>query len=95
MMIDRMLFNIPSDKHRPEEIEELLKQHREIKFVSLVGLDIGGHDTDEKIPVELFIKDMEKFLEHVSEISRSQSGNCGDVVNFLLKLIVQLLGEHM
>lgn len=64
MMIDRMLFNIPSDKHRPEEIEELLKQHREIKFVSLVGLDIGGHDTDEKIPVELFIKDMEKFLEH-------------------------------
>ena len=64
MMIDRMLFNIPSDKHRPEEIEELLKQHREIKFVSLVGLDIGGHDTDEKIPVELFIKDMAKFLEH-------------------------------
>lgn len=64
MMIDRMLFNIPSDKHSPKAIEELLKQHREIKFVSLVGLDIGGHDTDEKIPVELFIKDMDKFLEH-------------------------------
>ncbi|QOX65967.1 glutamine synthetase [Anoxybacterium hadale] len=63
-MIDRMLFNIPSDQHSPEAIAELLKQHREIKFVSLVGLDIGGHDTDEKIPVELFIKDMEKFLEH-------------------------------
>lgn len=64
MMIDRMLFNIPAGKHSVEEIEELLKQHKEVKFVSLVGLDIGGHDTDEKIPVELFIKDMTQFLEH-------------------------------
>ncbi len=63
MMIDKMLFNIPSDKHTPEKIEELLKQHSEIKFVSLVGLDIGGHDTDEKIPVDLFLKDLNKFLE--------------------------------
>ncbi|HYE67918.1 MAG TPA: hypothetical protein VEA58_04855 [Anaerovoracaceae bacterium] len=63
MMIDRMLFHIPADKHTVEEIEELLYQHREVKFVSLVGLDIGGHDTDEKIPVELFIHDMDKFLE--------------------------------
>ncbi len=62
MIIDRMLFNIPADKHSVKEIEELLNQHKEVKFVSLVGLDIGGHDTDEKIPVELFIKDMEKFL---------------------------------
>ena len=62
MMIDRMLFHIPADKHTVEEIEELLYQHREVKFVSLVGLDIGGHDTDEKIPVELFIHDMDKFL---------------------------------
>jgi glutamine synthetase len=62
MIIDRMLFNIPADKHSVKEIEELLNQHKEVKFVSLVGLDIGGHDTDEKIPVELFIKDMDKFL---------------------------------
>lgn len=63
MMIDRMLFNIPAEKHSQQEITELLNQHKEIKFVSLVGLDIGGHDTDEKIPVELFIRDMEKMLE--------------------------------
>ena len=61
-MIDRMLFNIPAEKHRKEEIIEILNKHLEVKFVSLVGLDIGGHDTDEKIPVDLFIKDMEKFL---------------------------------
>jgi glutamine synthetase len=63
MMIDRMLFNIPAGKHTAKEIEELLSQHREVKFVSLVGLDIGGNDTDEKIPVELFTKDMDKFLK--------------------------------
>ncbi len=35
-----------------------------MKFVSLVGIDVGGHDTDEKIPVEEFIKDIDKFLTH-------------------------------
>lgn len=63
MMIDKMLFNIPAGKHTIQEITDLLNQHKEVKFVSLVGLDIGGHDTDEKIPAELFIKDMDKFLE--------------------------------
>jgi len=63
MMIDKMLFNIPAEKHSQKEITELLNQHKEVKFVSLVGLDIGGHDTDEKIPVELFLKDLGKFLE--------------------------------
>jgi len=63
MMIDRMLFNIPAGKHTVSEIEELLRNHREVKFVSLVGLDIGGNDTDEKIPVELFVKDMDKMLK--------------------------------
>ncbi|MDD4565744.1 MAG: glutamine synthetase [Eubacteriales bacterium] len=61
-MIDRMLFTIPAEKHTEEEIKSLLRQHPEVKFVSLVGLDIGGHDTDEKIPVELFIKDMKKYF---------------------------------
>lgn len=64
MMIDRMLFNIPANKHSEEDITQLLQKHPEIKFISLVGLDIGGHDTDEKIPVELFIKDMDQFLSH-------------------------------
>ncbi len=63
MKIDKMLFHIPAEKHTRKEIENILKQHQEVKFVSLVGMDIGGHDTDEKIPVELFIKDMNKFLE--------------------------------
>ncbi|MDD2189328.1 MAG: glutamine synthetase [Eubacteriales bacterium] len=62
-MINKMLFTIPAEKHSTEEIENLLRQHPEVKFVSLVGLDIGGHDTDEKIPVDLFIKDMNKYFD--------------------------------
>ncbi|MCI5720905.1 MAG: glutamine synthetase [Firmicutes bacterium] len=60
--LDKMLFRIPVDRHSPEEITELLEKHPEVQFVSLVGIDIGGHDTDEKIPVKLFIKDIEKIL---------------------------------
>ncbi|PWM66575.1 MAG: glutamine synthetase [Eubacteriales Family XIII. Incertae Sedis bacterium] len=61
---DRMLFNIPVNEHKPEKITEILTNHPEVKFVSLVGIDIGGHDTDEKIPVELFLGSLEKILAH-------------------------------
>jgi len=61
---DRMLFNIPAQSHTKEKIRNLLIEHREVKFVSFVGLDIGGHDTDEKIPVGLFLRDMDKFLKY-------------------------------
>lgn len=62
MELDKMLFHIPATKHSVKEITNILKAHPEVQFVSLVGLDIGGHDTDEKIPVDLFIEDMEKYL---------------------------------
>ena len=60
--LDKMLYTLPADKHSEGEITEILKAHPEVKFVSLVGIDVGGHDTDEKIPVEEFIKDIDKFL---------------------------------
>ncbi|MDO4552359.1 MAG: glutamine synthetase [Bacillota bacterium] len=60
--LDKMLFTIPVEEHTAERVREILDGHPEVKFVSLVGLDIGGHDTDEKIPVGLFKKDMEQFF---------------------------------
>lgn len=60
--LDKMLFTIPAENHSEEEIRRTLEEHPEVRFVSLVGIDIGGHDTDEKIPAGLFIKDMKKFL---------------------------------
>lgn len=63
MNLDRMLFTIPAESHRIDQVLEILSNHPEVKFVSLVGVDIGGHDTDEKIPIDLFKKDMEQFLQ--------------------------------
>ncbi|MBQ0079359.1 MAG: glutamine synthetase, partial [Eubacterium sp.] len=62
--LDKMLFTIPADKHKPEDLTAILTAHPEIKFVSVVGIDVGGHDTDEKIPVEEFLSDIKKFLTH-------------------------------
>ncbi len=62
--LDRLLFTVYPEDHSRERLTAVLKEHPEVKFVSFVGIDIGGHDTDEKIPVDLFIKDMEQFFEH-------------------------------
>ena len=59
----KMLFRISADRHNEAEIQRVLLAHPEVKFVSLVGIDIGGHDTDEKIPVGEFLKDIKKFLK--------------------------------
>ena len=57
-----LLFVIPPSQHSSEEILAQLNQHPEIRYVSLVGVDLGGNDTDEKIPVDLFKKNIMGFL---------------------------------
>lgn len=61
---ERMLFKIPPEKHDRESLTAILTEHPEVEFVSLMGLDIAGNDTDERIPVKLFLNDMEDMLEH-------------------------------
>lgn len=58
------IYTIKSDCHTKEAITEILKSHPEIKFVSLMGIDIGGNGTDEKIPVKLFLKDLDNMLKY-------------------------------
>ncbi|MBR1805226.1 MAG: glutamine synthetase, partial [Selenomonadaceae bacterium] len=55
-----LLYTIKANTPK-DEIITRLKEHPEIKFVSLVGIDLAGNDTDEKIPVRLFIKDIDAF----------------------------------
>lgn len=62
-MLNELLYLIPAGKYEKNELVELLKERSEIKFVSLVGIDLAGNDTDEKIPMELFIKDMDDFFQ--------------------------------
>ena len=62
--LDKLLFTVYPEDHTKERLTALLGEHPEVKFVSFVGIDIGGHDTDEKIPVDLFLKDMDQFFDH-------------------------------
>ncbi|MCT4606994.1 MAG: glutamine synthetase [Marinisporobacter sp.] len=63
-MSEKLLYFMPKEEHKAKEVVAILKKHPEVKFVSLVGIDLGGNDTDEKIPVELFIEDVEQFLNY-------------------------------
>ena len=60
-MAKELLYLIPAAKCEKKEILHILKSHPEIKFVSMVGIDLAGNDTDEKIPVRVFLKDIEDF----------------------------------
>ncbi len=55
-----LLYTIKANTSK-EEIVKQLREHPEIKFVSLVGIDMAGNDTDEKIPIRVFLKDMDEF----------------------------------
>ena len=57
--LDAMLFQIPADKHEKTDLMKILKEHPEVQFVSMAGLDMVGNDTDERIPIRLFLEDME------------------------------------
>ena len=57
-----MLYTLTPAEHDPETIVSRLAAHPEVKFVSFTGVDMGGHNTDEKIPVQAFTDDMEKLL---------------------------------
>ena len=60
--LNRMLYTLTPDEHDPDTVRTRLALHPEVKFVSFTGVDMGGHNTDEKIPVKAFVDDMEKLL---------------------------------
>ena len=62
MVKDDLVYVIPAGQYGKEGVLALLEQHPEIKFVSLVGVDLAGNDTDEKIPISVFFDDYEKFF---------------------------------
>ncbi len=61
--LDKMLFTLTPDEHDPQAVRKALAEHPEVKFVSLTGVDQGNHNTDEKIPISTFVKDMEKIMQ--------------------------------
>lgn len=57
------LYVIPPEKHGKNDIIEILAKHPEIRFVSFMGIDFAGNDTDEKVPIALFVKEIDQMLD--------------------------------
>ncbi len=57
-----LLYSIKPYALKRVELIKLLTKHPEVKFVSLAGVDLTGNTTDERIPIDLFIKDIDDFL---------------------------------
>jgi glutamine synthetase len=61
-MMEDLLYYIPAGQYGKEGVLSLLAQHPEIKFVSLVGIDLAGNDTDERIPMRIFKENYDDFF---------------------------------
>lgn len=57
-----LLYLVPPELRNAKGLEQVLIKNPQIKFVSLVGVDLGGNDTDEKIPVSSFLMKVDDFL---------------------------------
>lgn len=57
-----LLYTIKPNELKRVELIKLLSKHPEIKFVSLAGVDLTGNTTDEKIPIDVFLEDIDDFL---------------------------------
>ncbi|MGB4440326.1 MAG: glutamine synthetase [Sedimentibacter sp.] len=62
--MSKMIYTIKPEHHGIQDLTRILEEHPEIQFVSFMGVDIGGNGTDEKIPIKLFLKDMEDMLKY-------------------------------
>ena len=60
--LNRMLYTLRPEEHAPDAVRARLDAHPEVRFVSFTGVDMGNHNTDEKIPVAAFMSDMENLL---------------------------------
>lgn len=59
-----LLYTLPPWAHDEDSLREILTDHPEVKFVSLAGVDIYGHDTDEKIPITELLASPKSFLSN-------------------------------
>nr|WP_246578162.1 glutamine synthetase [Clostridium frigoris] len=67
----KLIYVIPKEKHSEKDIKDILLAHSEVKFVSLVGIDLSGNDTDERIPIQIFLDDISGFENGVIQTDGS------------------------
>lgn len=65
-MTKALRYVIEKEHHNKSTMKKILNEHSEIKFVSLAGIDLVGHETEEKIPIKSFIEGMDTFLKDIA-----------------------------
>ncbi len=62
----KMLYKIKEEKHNEKDLKKIIADYPEIKFVSLMGIDLYGNGTEEKIPIKVFLKNLDDFLNGIA-----------------------------
>jgi glutamine synthetase len=57
------VYTLAASDRNADGIRRLVESNPNIRFVSLVGVDLGGNDTDERIPIATFLKDGQALLD--------------------------------
>ncbi len=57
-----MLYYLEPESFKTATLKEILENHPEIKFASLIAVDLGNNHTDERVPIEIMKDDIEGFL---------------------------------
>jgi glutamine synthetase len=60
--LKQLRYRVPTADRNEEGLKKILAAHPEIRYVSLSGVDLGANDTDEKIPVQHFVKNITEYL---------------------------------
>jgi glutamine synthetase len=67
-----LLYVIKPSQLTPDTLRALLLQHPEVQFVSFMGIDFAGNDTDEKVPISALLDDMDTMLyDHTAQTDGS------------------------
>ncbi len=91
-MLNSLIYSVPEIYKNSENLRTFLIKHPEIKFISIVGIDFLGNDTDERIPIEYFIDNMDDIFKggvqtdgssvHLPEISALNDAKVDFVIDF-------------
>jgi len=58
-----LVYLVEECERNVQGLQKILTTHPEIRFVSLTAVDLGGNDTDEKIPSSHFLSNIHEYLD--------------------------------
>lgn len=61
-MVSGEIYKIGRELHNENDVRRILNKNPEIKFVSIMSVDLNGNVTDERIPIKLFLDDLKDYL---------------------------------